>query len=324
MSDAASEFSIEIPQEHDRLRADKAVHAAHGEISRSQIQRLFEKGLVWREEQALAKSDRVYAGDIISYSIPPPQPLDLRPIPIPLDVLYEDEHMIAINKRPGMVVHPGAGTGEDTLVHALLHHCSGQLSGIGGVERPGIVHRLDKETSGVIVAAKSDAAFAGLSKAFSERQVDKIYLALASGAPKLPGGRIEAPIGRHSVHRQRMTVRDDGRIAISDWEVASRFDNSATLFKVRIHTGRTHQIRVHLSHLGWPIAGDATYGWRDRDWPLPQPPPRILLHAWQLSLKHPVTHAPLELEATLPDDFAQVLDALRNQLGGEAESQVIE
>jgi 23S rRNA pseudouridine1911/1915/1917 synthase len=311
MSDEASDFSFEVPPEMDRVRADKVLHAQMPDLSRSRVQRLFELGLVWRDDDALDKSDKLYAGDSVTYQIPAVQPAKMCPVDIPLKVLYEDESMIALDKAPGMVVHPGAGTGADTLVHALLFHCKGQLSGIGGEERPGIVHRLDKETSGVIVAAKTDPAFLALTKAFSERLTHKMYLALVAGTPSLPGGTVDAPIGRHSINRQRMCVRNNGREAVSEWEVQERFGKVATLMRVRILTGRTHQVRVHMSHIGHPLAGDPTYGWHKSAWPQEVPVPRVMLHAWRLSLPHPITGELLELEAPIPADFTGVLDALR-------------
>jgi 23S rRNA pseudouridine1911/1915/1917 synthase len=317
MTDDAHEFNFEVPAEMDRVRADKVLHAQMPDLSRSRVQTLFELGLVWRDDDALEKSDKVYAGDVISYEIPDLKPAKLRPVDIPLKVLFEDEHMIAIDKAPGMVVHPGAGTGEDTLVHALLFHCKGGLSGIGGEERPGIVHRLDKETSGVIVAAKSDPAFLALTKAFSERRTHKCYLALVAGCPTHQGGTIDAPIGRHTANRQKMCIRDDGRSAVSDWEVAERFGSVATLVRVVIHTGRTHQVRVHMSHIGLPLAGDELYGWHENKWPKEVKVPRILLHAWQLEIPHPATHEPLALEAPVPQDFEDVLAALRTYCGAK-------
>jgi 23S rRNA pseudouridine1911/1915/1917 synthase len=311
MTDESREFSFEVPAEMDRVRADKVLHAQMPELSRSRVQRLFELGLVWRDDDALDKSDKVYSGDVISYEIPEVKPAELRPVDIPLNVLFEDKHMIAIDKAPGMVVHPGAGTGEDTLVHALLFHCKGNLSGIGGEERPGIVHRLDKETSGVMVAAKSDPAFLALTKAFSERRTHKCYLALVAGSPTKQGDTVDAPIGRHTANRQKMCIRSDGRNAVSDWEVAERFGSVATLLRVVIHTGRTHQVRVHMSHIGLPLAGDELYGWHENKWPKSAPVPRIMLHAWKLELPHPASEEPLELEAPLPKDFADTLSALR-------------
>jgi len=305
-------LSFAVSTEMDRERADKVLHAILPELSRSRVQRFFDLGLVWREDDALVKSDKLYDGDVVSYEIPEVVPAKLRPVDIPLKVLYEDADMIAIDKAPGMVVHPGAGTGEDTLVHALLFHCKGELSGIGGQERPGIVHRLDKETSGVIVAAKTDQAFLALTRTFSERRTKKEYLAIVAGSPNLPGGAIDAPIGRHGFNRLRMCVRNDGRPAQTDWEIVERFSRAATLVKVRIHTGRTHQVRVHMSHLGYPLAGDPMYGWRESTWPKEAPVTRVMLHAWRLELPHPTTGEPLELEAPIPDDFNDVLGKLRS------------
>lgn len=302
--------AIEVGPSGDRVRADKVLAAQLPELSRSQVQRLFAAGRVWREDEALTKSDKVDCGDVLSYSIPAPVPLELRPVAIPLQVLFEDEDLIAVDKAPDMVVHPGAGTSEDTLVHALLHHCDGQLSGIGGVERPGIVHRLDRETSGVIVAAKSDRAFKGLSRAFAERTLEKRYWALVRGCPRLLCGEVNEPIGRHATHRTRMTVRPDGRSARTEWDLKEAFDSRFAWLDVRIHTGRTHQIRVHCAHLGHPLAGDRTYGFK----PHPTDPvefPRVMLHAAFLRLAHPVSGAPLELHAPMPADFATAIAALR-------------
>ncbi|MBN2068451.1 MAG: RluA family pseudouridine synthase [Opitutales bacterium] len=300
-------FSFVVPEEHDRTRADKAVHAFKNDLSRSQIQKLFAKGLVWREDDALSKSDKVRAGDILCFSIPPVEKLDLTPREIPLDVIYEDSDMLAVNKPCGMVVHPGAGTGGDTLVHALLHHCKGKLSGIGGVERPGIVHRLDKETTGVIVVAKSDKAFLGISSQFAERKTQKTYYAIVSGSPDKDSGTIKEPIGRHSVHRQKMTVRSDGRYAHSDWEVVERFAN-ASLLRVTIHTGRTHQIRVHMAFIGHPLLGDETYGWKPKGGINPG---RVCLHAAELVLEQPLTRERLILKAALPEDLQSLVEQLR-------------
>lgn len=308
--EASSARMFEVPADGHRERADKALSAHLPELSRSRVQKLFALGRVWREEAALTKSDKVFAGDVLSFSIPEPRPLELLPVAIPLRVLFEDEDLIAINKEPGMVVHPGAGTGEDTLVHALLHHCAGQLSGIGGVERPGIVHRLDRETSGVIVAAKSDRAFRALSEAFASRSLGKFYSALVRGIPQDSQGRIDAPIGRHPVHRTRMCVRGDGRPALTDWQLARAFPEAGfAQLELQIHSGRTHQIRVHCAQLGHPLAGDPGYGFRARNND-PVVFPRVMLHARRLHLTHPVSRKALELEAPLPEDFKASLAAL--------------
>jgi 23S rRNA pseudouridine1911/1915/1917 synthase len=306
--------SIEIPPGSHRVRADKVLSAHLEEMSRSQVQRLFSTGRVWCEDEALSKSDKLNSGDIITYSIPEPVPLELRPVELPLEVLFEDEDIIALNKAPGMVVHPGAGTGEETLVHALLHHCQGQLSGIGGVERPGIVHRLDKDTSGVIVAAKSDRGYSGLAKAFAERSLEKYYTALVCDAPRLLAGIIDAPIGRHAVHRTRMTVREDGRESRTTWKMRQLFGNRFAQLDLQLHTGRTHQIRVHCSHIGHVLCGDRAYGYRPRQNDTVTFP-RVMLHAARLVLDHPVTGKPLEIEAPIPEDFnvaIRDLDTLYN------------
>jgi 23S rRNA pseudouridine1911/1915/1917 synthase len=299
-----------VPPQIRRARADKVLAAAFPEHSRAALQRAFEAGLVRRNGVALAKSDDVKAGDVLEFALPKIMPTELKPVAIPLGVLYEDEHLLAINKAAGMVVHPGVGTGEDTLVHALLAHCAGGLSGVGGVERPGIVHRLDKETSGVLLVAKNDAAHRGLSEQFAGRHLRKEYLALVSGVPRLQSGVIERAISRHPVHRERMTVGEGGRPARTDWAIVEAFGGRAALLRCRIHSGRTHQIRVHLKSIGHPLLGDKVYGWKP-DPALPAPP-RVMLHAERIAFLHPITARPLDVRAPLPEDFEQLLAALRN------------
>ncbi|MCD8481385.1 MAG: RluA family pseudouridine synthase [Verrucomicrobia bacterium] len=297
-----SEFDLEIGPDNHRQRADKAVTALMHGFSRSRIQKLFDLGLIWRDDEALCKSDTVRIGDEIKVSVPPTRPLQLRPVAIPLQVLFEDEHLLAINKASGMVTHPGVATGEDTLVHALLHHCSGKLSGIGGIERPGIVHRLDKETSGVIVVAKSDIAHKGLSLSFANRSLEKYYVALVRGCPQPSHGSIDAAIGRHPIHRQRMAVVPNGRHALTDFSLLQQLPEDLSLLQLRIHTGRTHQIRVHLSSIGHPVAGDLLYGWRNSY--SHRVFSRVMLHAHVLRITHPVNQQPLEFIAPIPPDFS--------------------
>lgn len=299
-----------VPSELRHERADKVLAKAFPEHSRVALQRAFDAGLVMRQGKVLSKSDDVHGGDVISYSIPETKASELKAVDIPLEVLFEDEHLVALNKAAGMIVHPGAGTKNDTVVHALLAHCEGELSGVGGVERPGIVHRLDKETSGVLLVAKSDAAHRALAEQFAGRHLKKEYLALVSGVPGLMSGIIERAISRHPVHRHRMTVGEGGRPSRTDWERVESFGVFASLVRCRIHTGRTHQIRVHMKSIGHPLLGDSTYGWRP-DLRLPEQPPRVMLHAERISFLHPITSRPMVLQAPLPQDFQHMIEVLR-------------
>ena len=279
------------------------------------LQRAFEAGLVRRAGRAIVQKDNLVPGDVLEFSLPETVPSVLRPADIPLEIIFEDRHLLALSKPSGMVVHPGAGTAENTLVHALLAHCAGTLSGIGGVERPGIVHRLDRETSGIMLVAKTDQAHRGLAEQFAARRVQKEYLALVAGAPQLLSGSIRKPIGRNPRQRHKMTIVETalgGRDAHTDWQVAESFGGVATLLRCTIHTGRTHQIRVHLKSLGHVLIGDATYGWKP-DPRLPREPERVMLHAEHLVVVHPVTGKVLDLRAPLPKDFSAMLQALRKQ-----------
>ena len=239
-----------VPEGVRRLRADKALALAFPEHSRTALQRAFDAGRVTLGGAAIGRDHDVAGGDTLEFSFPEVVPTELKAADIPLDVLFEDKHMLAVNKPSGMVVHPGAATGEDTLVHALLGHCEDTLSGIGGVERPGIVHRLDKETTGVIVVAKTDRAHRALADQFASRTLTKEYVALVAGVPQLLSGTIDRAISRHPVHRHRMTVGEGGKPARTTWERVEAFGTIAALLRCRIFTGRTHQIRVHLKTLG--------------------------------------------------------------------------
>jgi 23S rRNA pseudouridine1911/1915/1917 synthase len=303
-----------VPEGARRARADKVLAAAFPEHSRMALQRAFAAGLVRRNDRPIGQSDDAAAGDKLEFSIPEVRPAALRPVAIPLEVLFEDRHLLAVNKAAGMVVHPGAGTREDTLVHALLAHCRGGLSGIGGVERPGIVHRLDKETSGAILAAKTDAAHRGLTEQFARRSLKKEYLALVAGSPTLLGGDIRRRIGRNSRQRHRMSVVDaesGGRDAHTEWKIVERFAGVAALVRCTLHTGRTHQIRVHLKSIGHGLLGDKAYGWK-ADPRLPRQPGRVMLHAERLRFTHPVTGKKLDLRAPPPADFQEMIEALRD------------
>jgi 23S rRNA pseudouridine1911/1915/1917 synthase len=301
------------------LRADKALALAFPDHSRTALQRAFDAGLVRLRGSVIKRDASVEGGDAIEFSFPDVKPTDMTPADIPLEVIFEDKHLLAVNKAAGMIVHPGAATGEDTLVHALLAHCAGSLSGVGGVERPGIVHRLDKDTTGVIVVAKSDAAHRALSDQFAERTLKKEYVALVAGVPELLSGVIDRAIGRHPIHRHRMTTGEGGKPARTDWEVVEAFGDMAAMVRCRIHTGRTHQIRVHLKSIGHVILGDATYGWK-ADPRLTVPPARVMLHAEHLVLAHPVSGKELDLRAPLPADFKAQISQLRKLAAASAKA----
>ncbi len=308
-----SSFSYIVPFGVRRARADKLLASAFPDHSRVALQRSFDAGLVLLAGKPIKRDQSVSTDDVVEFSIPDVKPSELKAVDIPLDILFEDKHLLALNKAAGMIVHPGAGTGEDTLVHALLSHCAGELSGIGGVERPGIVHRLDRETSGVMLVAKTDAAHRGLSEQFSERSLQKEYVALVAGGPDLLSGSIKKPIGRNPNHRHKMAVVEDGpggRDAHTDWEVIEKFGKIATLVRCLIHTGRTHQIRVHMKALGHILLGDVVYGWKP-DPRLSKQPNRVMLHAEHLVVTHPITGKKLDLRAPLPKDFKAMIATLK-------------
>ena len=288
------------------MRLDKKILETHPDFSRSRIEGLIKSGFVTVNGAVAEKAGmKVGDDDEVVVEIPPPVPAIPEPEAIALDIVYEDDDIIVINKMPGMVVHPAPGHFTGTLVNALLHHCP-NLSGIGGVARPGIVHRLDQDTSGLIVVAKSQKAMDGLVKAFaSHKAIEKTYLAVCHGRPRLDAGRIENLIGRHPVDRKRMAiVEKNGKAAITNWKVLSK--NTAqpiSIIECRIETGRTHQIRVHTASLGTPVIGDKVYGKSALDKRLDPIPARQLLHAWKLKLYHPVTSKIMEFTAPIPTDM---------------------
>ncbi|NLA59050.1 MAG: RluA family pseudouridine synthase [Firmicutes bacterium] len=274
--------------------------------SRSYLRKLIDEGLVLVNGRLVKAGYSITAGDRVRVEIPPPQPLEILPESLPLDILYEDQDIIVINKPPGMVVHPAAGNYQGTLVNALLAHCR-DLSGIGGKLRPGIVHRLDRDTSGVLVAVKNDHAHKSLASQLKMRTVERWYLALAKGDFKVDQGVIDAPIGRHPVKRKQMAVVASGRPARTWYYVRERFDQ-CTLVECRLETGRTHQIRVHLAHIHHPLVGDEVYGGRQNHLGMT----RQALHAYHLGFRHPRTGEPLSFSAPLPPDMAAVIDRLRS------------
>ena len=289
------------------MRLDRQIQETHPDFSRSRIEGLIKGGFVTVNGAVAEKAGmKVAEDDEIVVEIPPPVPAVPEPEDIPLDVVYEDADMLVVNKAPGMVVHPAPGHFTGTLVNALLRHCP-DLSGIGGVARPGIVHRLDQDTSGLIVVAKSQAAMDGLVQAFSShRNIEKTYLAIVHGRPRLDAGRIENLIGRHPVDRKRMAiVEKNGKVAITNYRMqdcSNRHSNIASVV-CRIETGRTHQIRVHMASLGCPVIGDKVYGKPALDKKLEPVPVRQMLHAWKLKLWHPVRREQMSFVAPIPADM---------------------
>ena len=311
-----------VETDQDGARLDHFLTAVLPDQSRSHVQRLIKDGRVTGPSASLRPNTAVRAGQSYEVDIPPPTAATPEPEPIPIRIVYEDEHLVVLDKPAGMVVHPGAGHSGGTLVNALLHHVK-DLSGIGGELRPGIVHRLDRGTSGLMVVAKSDLAHQELSRQFSDREVDKEYIALVWGLVQ-PGRRIDAPIGRDPGDRQKMSTRARrARNAVTRVTFARHY-KGVSLLKVAIATGRTHQIRVHLSAIGHPIVGDATYGGVHRrtgsHLRAVQRLERPFLHAWKLAFTHPTDGRRLEFESPLPADLQSVLDAIREkQSDDEAE-----
>ena len=306
-------FTVEKSLPSERL--DTFLRRRFPVVSRGTIQRLIEQGHIRVNGRPTKVTHAPHAGEVVEVEWPAPRTAEARPEDIPLEVLFEDEALLVLNKPAGLVVHPAAGHDEHTLVNALLHHCAGELSGIGGVARPGIVHRLDKETSGCLVVAKNDETHIALSAQFAGRTVEKFYLAILCGVLPRDQGNIRAAIARHPTHRKRMAVRDEseGRAAHTGYRVIERLRES-TLVEAHLHTGRTHQIRVHFQHLGFPVAGDTTYGQRHTH-KLTElthyTAPRPLLHAHKLGFIHPRSGKKLNFTAPWPEDFADALKFLK-------------
>ncbi len=312
------DLTLRVDPEASGGRLDSWLARRLPELSRSRLQSLIEAGHVLLDGRPCRASARLRSGQAVAVYVPPPERARPEPEDIPLAIVFEDSHLLVVNKPAGLVVHPGAGAPGGTLVNALLRHVP-DLSGVGGVRRPGIVHRLDRGTSGLLVVAKDDETHRALARQFAGREVEKEYLALVLGVPAASGGTVAAPIGRDPVHRRKMSVRAPrGREARSDYRLLEAFDG-ASLLRVRIHTGRTHQIRVHLASIGHPVAGDTTYGGtrtpssrraaaRDALRGLTRP----ALHAARLAFVHPATGERLAFEAPLPADIQHVLASLRD------------
>ena len=305
-------LEVESSQIESGARIDRYLAEQVPDLSRSRIQKLIEQGQIQVNGQVcLSKKVTVQEGDRIFVTVPDAEPLDLQPEVIPLEILYEDEHLIILNKPIGLVVHPAPGHEGGTLVNALLAHC-GDLAGIGGVQRPGIVHRLDKDTSGAIAVAKTDLAHRHLQAQFKAKTARRDYLAVVFGAPTQLSGTVDAPIGRHPIDRKKMAIVSEekgGRRAVTHWQIEERLGNY-TLMRFMLETGRTHQIRVHSAHIGYPVVGDPVYGaGRSVGVKLTGQ----ALHAQRLRLQHPVSGEWLEAIAPLLSEFIKLVEVLRRR-----------
>ena len=293
--------------EHAGVRLD-AFLSADGALTRSQAARLIAEGRVRVNGKPAAKIARLSGGETVTVDVPQLRETVLPPQDIPLDVVYEDDDVIVVNKPTGLVVHPAPGHPDGTLVNALLHHCGDSLSGIGGEKRPGIVHRIDRDTSGLIIAAKNDAAHLALSAQLKDHSLSRTYECLVTGNMKQDSGTVDAPIGRSSADRKKMAVVPTGRRAVTHWEVVARYPG-VTHLRCRLETGRTHQIRVHMAYIGHPILGDTVYGAK-------KPVPGLTgqcLHATGLRFVHPRTGEPVELHCPLPPEFTAMLQKLQSK-----------
>ena len=297
---------LRASEESENQRLDAFLASSLDGLTRSQATRLIESGEVAVNGRAVSKSYKLAGGEDIAVTLPEPEPVEAVPQDIPLDVVYEDADVIVVNKPSGMVVHPAPGHPDGTLVNALLYHCAGTLSGIGGALRPGIVHRIDRDTSGLIIAAKNDAAHQYLSAQLADHTLARTYECIVVGALREDRGTVDAPIARHPTDRKRMAVVAGGREAVTHWEVIARYPGY-THVRCRLETGRTHQIRVHMAYIGHPILGDTVYGAKKE---VPGLTGQCL-HAVGLRFLHPRTHEVVELSCPLPDEFTRMLQKIR-------------
>ena len=297
---------LRASEENKNQRLDAFLASSLDGLTRSQATRLIESGEVAVNERAVSKSYKLAGGEDIAVTLPEPEPVEAVPQDIPLDVVYEDADVIVVNKPSGMVVHPAPGHPDGTLVNALLYHCAGTLSGIGGALRPGIVHRIDRDTSGLIIAAKNDAAHQYLSAQLADHTLARTYECIVAGALREDRGTVDAPIARHPTDRKRMAVVAGGREAVTHWEVIARYPGY-THVRCRLETGRTHQIRVHMAYIGHPILGDTVYGAKKE---VPGLTGQCL-HAVGLRFLHPRTHEVVELSCPLPEEFTRMLQKIR-------------
>ena len=297
---------LRASEESKNQRLDAFLASSLDGLTRSQATRLIESGEVAVNGRAVSKSYKLAGGEDIAVTLPEPEPVEAVPQDIPLDVVYEDADVIVVNKPSGMVVHPAPGHPDGTLVNALLYHCAGTLSGIGGALRPGIVHRIDRDTSGLIIAAKNNAAHQYLSAQLADHTLARTYECIVVGALREDRGTVDAPIARHPTDRKRMAVVAGGREAVTHWEVIARYPGY-THVRCRLETGRTHQIRVHMAYIGHPILGDTVYGAKKE---VPGLTGQCL-HAVGLRFLHPRTHEVVELSCPLPDEFTSMLQKIR-------------
>ena len=297
---------LRASEESKNQRLDAFLASSLDGLTRSQATRLIESGEVAVNGRAVSKSYKLAGGEDIAVTLPEPEPVEAVPQDIPLDVVYEDADVIVVNKPSGMVVHPAPGHPDGTLVNALLYHCAGTLSGIGGALRPGIVHRIDRDTSGLIIAAKNDAAHQYLSAQLADHTLARTYECIVVGKLREDRGTVDAPIARHPTDRKRMAVVAGGREAVTHWEVIARYPGY-THVRCRLETGRTHQIRVHMAYIGHPILGDTVYGAKKE---IPGLTGQCL-HAVGLRFLHPRTHEVVELSCPLPDEFTRMLQKIR-------------
>ena len=297
---------LRASEESKNQRLDAFLASSLDGLTRSQVTRLIESGEVAVDGRAVSKSYKLAGGEDIAVTLPEPEPVEAVPQDIPLDVVYEDADVIVVNKPSGMVVHPAPGHPDGTLVNALLYHCAGTLSGVGGALRPGIVHRIDRDTSGLIIAAKNDAAHQYLSAQLADHTLARTYECIVVGKLREDRGTVDAPIARHPTDRKRMAVVAGGREAVTHWEVIARYPGY-THVRCRLETGRTHQIRVHMAYIGHPILGDTVYGAKKE---VPGLTGQCL-HAVGLRFLHPRTHEVVELSCPLPDEFTRMLQKIR-------------
>lgn len=302
-------MKIVINNEMAGKRIDSLISSCDFEISRNTVQRLIDENQITVNGKTTKSSYKTNLNDEIEINIPEAREISLKPQDIPLEILYEDNDIIVVNKPKGMVVHPANGNPDGTLVNAIMAKCKGSLSGIGGEIRPGIVHRLDKDTSGAIIVAKNDKAHIRLSEDLKNHRIKKTYIALVRGTVKENEATINMPIARSKQDRKKMAVDKNGKEAITHFKVLNRYEGKYTLLEINIETGRTHQIRVHLSHIGYPIIGDSTYSNGKNEWGIEGQ----CLHAKSLDFKHPITEKEIHIEAPLPKYFNEIIEDLEGK-----------